>query len=88
MTETEQEPRRRRKRKKINSRKKLRLFLLSLGITGLMLGIALCGGRVFMGNPKLGRLGILYLLASALFLGAHRVVYRLDKFRKRGYSKW
>jgi hypothetical protein len=87
MTDESQRPRRRR-RKRIRSHKKLRLFLFSLGVTGFLLGIVLLGGRILRGNSQWGRLGLVYLLVSCVVLTADCAIRRIDKQRKRGYSKW
>ncbi len=63
--------------------RKLKLFLLALGLTGLGLGVLLIGYRFVGGDPRLSVLGCVYLLGAASVLSARQGMIAWEEDRKR-----
>lgn len=61
--------------------------MLSLGITGFILAIALAVGSVLVGNPMLRTIAVLYMLVAVMVLCYREFRKRTYQIKKRKYSR-
>ena len=62
-------------------------MMLSLGITGFILAIALAVGSVLVGNPMLRTIAVLYMLVAVMVLCYREFRKRTYQIKKRKYSR-
>ena len=77
---------RRKRRRRVRSSRKLRFFLLSLGIAGIPIGLGLCVAGVFRDNPGFRALGLAYVAGSCCILLVRAAIIQYDKIRRRRYA--
>jgi len=77
---------RRKRRRRVKSSRKLRFFLLSLGIAGVPIGFGLCVAGVIRDNPGLSVLGLAYVAGSCCILLVRASIIQYDKIRRRRYA--
>ena len=73
---------RRRHRVRFRNARKLKLFLLALGLAGICLGILLIAYCLSGGDARLGLLGVVYLLGAVSILAARQGMIAWDADRK------
>jgi hypothetical protein len=65
----------------------MRLLMLSLGIAGTVIGLALCAMWFFMRNHKVLIIAAAYLLASFVILLLYGALIKINQIRKHEYSE-
>lgn len=78
---------RRRRKRRVRSSRKLRFFLMSLGLTGLLLGMGLFGFGLSNTNPMIVKLGIVYVACSGAVLLVRTAIDRYDDARRKRYVR-
>ena len=76
-----------RSKRRLRSSKRLRVFMLTLGLATLVLGILLLGFHVLWGRQGIARIGICYVVAGVAVLGCRTVILAVDRRRKRKYRR-
>jgi uncharacterized membrane protein YcjF (UPF0283 family) len=73
---------------RLRSTRRLRLFLLTLGLAGLAIGLGLELAALLREDCRRYQwIGIVYLVASLVVLGLRKVFAEIDRLRKRKYIK-
>jgi len=75
-----------RSRRRKRASKKQKLLYLSVSLTVIGLGLALCFGSFFVGNSALRRIGLIYILVGAVLLGARQLLVRANGWTKKRSS--
>jgi hypothetical protein len=61
--------------------------MLSLGMAGVVIGIALCGMWFLSRNHKFLIIGVSYLLASVVVLLLYGAIIKINQIRRHEYSE-
>lgn len=76
----------RRRKRRIRSSRKIRFFLMSIGLFGLLLGAGLVLYGVVGPNRQLRLLGIVYIACAIAMLLVRTAMEQYDRVRRRWYT--
>ncbi len=79
-------PQKRKRRKRLPSYRRMKSFLLALGLAGLVLGVLLTVTFGVRGEWRVAEMGLVYVLLALGILGVRGLVVYYDQQRKRTRS--
>jgi len=75
----------RRRKVRVGNSRRLRLFLLSVGLAAAGIGAGLCAVGVLRGRRFLGSMGAVYVGAGAGLILLRHAILHIDNLRRRRY---